>query len=88
MHIKNVTLSSFRAFKNPTTLNIGKRITAISGVNGVGKSTILAALVNGSHLKSNVKPGADVKIMDRLFWHREVPHSENFSKPGFQLKTA
>ncbi|NFA03377.1 hypothetical protein [Weissella cibaria] len=32
--------------------------------------------------------GADVKIMDRLFWHREVPHSENFSKPGFQLKTA
>lgn len=34
------------------------------------------------------KYGADVKIMDRLFWHREVPHSENFSKPGFQLKTA
>ena len=32
--------------------------------------------------------GADVKIMDRLFWHREVPRSENFSKPGFQLKTA
>lgn len=56
MYIKNVTLSSFRAFKNPTTLNIGKRMTAISGVNGVGKSTILAALVNGSHLKSDVKP--------------------------------
>ena len=37
---------------------------------------------------SQTKLGADVKIMDRLFWHREVPHSENFSKPGFQLKTA
>ena len=35
-----------------------------------------------------IKRGADVKIMDSLFWHREVPHSENFSKPGFQLKTA
>ncbi|MDY2529793.1 SPFH domain-containing protein, partial [Weissella confusa] len=30
--------------------------------------------------------GADVKIMDRFFRHREVPDSENFSKPGFQLK--
>ena len=32
--------------------------------------------------------GADVKIMDRFFRHREVPDSENFSKPGFQLKKA
>ena len=37
---------------------------------------------------AQAKFGADVKIMDRLFWHLEVPHSENFSKPGFQLKTA
>ena len=34
------------------------------------------------------KGGADVKIMDRFFRHREVPNSENFSKPGFQLKKA
>ncbi|MBJ7677900.1 hypothetical protein HAU87_06480 [Weissella confusa] len=32
--------------------------------------------------------GADVKIMDRFFRHREVPDSENFSKLGFQLKKA
>ncbi|WP_273750596.1 hypothetical protein [Leuconostoc mesenteroides] len=32
--------------------------------------------------------GADVKIMDRFFRHRELPDSENFSKPEFQLKTA
>ena len=31
--------------------------------------------------------GADVKIMDRFFRHQEVPDSENFPKPGFQLKT-
>lgn len=35
-----------------------------------------------------MKEGADVKIMDRFFRHREVPDSENFSKPGFQLKAA
>ena len=32
--------------------------------------------------------GADVKIMDSFFRHRELPDSENFPKPGFQLKTA
>ena len=32
--------------------------------------------------------GTDVKIMDRFFRHREVPDSEKFSTPGFQLKTA
>lgn len=32
--------------------------------------------------------GADVKSMDRFFRHRELPDSEKFSKPGFQLKTA
>ena len=31
----------------------------------------------------NDEAGADVKIMDRFFRHREVPDSENFSKPGF-----
>lgn len=38
--------------------------------------------------RSFVKHGADVKIMDSFFRHRELPDSENFSKPGFQLKTA
>ena len=40
------------------------------------------------HIRTHKYHGADVKIMDRFFRHREVPDSENFSKPGFQLKTA
>ena len=36
----------------------------------------------------HLEQGADVKIMDRFFRHRELPDSENFSKPGFHLKTA
>ena len=32
--------------------------------------------------------GADIKIMDRFFRHRELPDSENFSKPGFHPKMA
>ena len=42
--------------------------------------------VHAPYIKSD--GGADVKIMDRFFRHREVPDYENFSKPGFQLKTA
>ncbi len=38
--------------------------------------------------QADFKASADVKIMDRFFRHRELPDSENFSKPGFQLKTA
>ncbi|WP_260168858.1 hypothetical protein, partial [Leuconostoc lactis] len=46
-------------------------------------------LIVGKNIISNFELyymfGADVKIMDRFFRHRELPDSENFSKPGFQL---
>ena len=45
--------------------------------------------ISGNKVTMSVEDaGADVKIMDRFFRHREVPGSENFSKPGFQLKKA
>ncbi|MBJ7692317.1 hypothetical protein [Weissella confusa] len=47
----------------------------------------MATIVEKLNTVRNAK-GADVKIMDRFFRYREVPDSENFSKPGFQLKTA
>lgn len=46
MHIEKVKINSFRAFQNETTINLGSNITCISGVNGIGKSTILAILSN------------------------------------------
>lgn len=48
MKISKIRLSNFRIFKNETTIELGRRLTIISGINGVGKSTILAALVNGT----------------------------------------
>ncbi|RAU09263.1 hypothetical protein DEJ53_01990 [Weissella confusa] len=72
---------------------------AMAGLVKTAKATGTGIKLAFNFLKANplillvtaitaVVVGADVKIMDRLFWHREVPHSENFSKPGFQLKTA
>lgn len=48
MKISQIKLSNFRIFKNATTIKLGENLTVISGINGVGKSTILAALVNGT----------------------------------------
>ncbi|MHC8518213.1 hypothetical protein [Weissella confusa] len=45
-------------------------------------------LLRATRIYAAYEGGADVKIMDRFFRHREVPDSENFSKPGFQLKKA
>ena len=46
MRIESLSINKFRAFQNPVSLALGKNITCISGVNGVGKSTILAILSN------------------------------------------
>lgn len=51
MYIDKVDIHNFRAFQHPFSLHLGRYITAISGLNGIGKSTILAILANSSELK-------------------------------------
>lgn len=51
MRIKSIKIHDFRAFQEPFELSLGKYITAIAGLNGIGKSTILAILANGSEIK-------------------------------------
>lgn len=51
MRINSVSIHDYRAFQEPFSLNLGKYITAISGLNGIGKSTILAILTNAAELK-------------------------------------
>lgn len=51
MRIKSVDIQNFRAFQEPFHMELGKYITAISGLNGIGKSTILAILSNSSEIK-------------------------------------
>lgn len=45
--VRELKLEKFRSFEN-MTINIAKRITVISGVNGVGKSNILSLIASGS----------------------------------------
>lgn len=51
MWIKQLTIHNYRAFHEETTINLNKHLILISGLNGVGKSTILAVLTNVGELK-------------------------------------
>lgn len=51
MFIRSVELQDFRAFNAPTTIELAQGITCIAGLNGTGKSTVLAALGNCGELK-------------------------------------
>lgn len=74
MKVTSIQVHDFRAFQDQTTLNIGQCLTAISGLNGLGKTTLLAVLANIGEIKSktfkliNGKPFrgdfADVVIYD------------------------
>lgn len=54
MKIKSISFSDipFRMFRN-LTINISERLTVIAGHNGIGKSTLLGLIANGSELKSS-----------------------------------
>ncbi|ODP94802.1 AAA family ATPase [Levilactobacillus brevis] len=51
MYISKLRVHDFRAFQDPFEIQLSKNITAISGLNGIGKSTLLAILTNTSELK-------------------------------------
>ena len=44
MRIKSLTLSGYRQFREPVTLEFTKGLTGICGPNGVGKSKIIEAI--------------------------------------------
>ncbi|WP_349626393.1 ATP-dependent nuclease [Lactiplantibacillus plantarum] len=51
MRITQIDIENFRAFQKPFNMHLSPNLTAISGQNGIGKSTILAILANTSELK-------------------------------------
>ena len=48
--LKNINIKKFRKLKD-ISIDIAERITVIAGHNGIGKSTIIGLIANGSELK-------------------------------------
>lgn len=55
MWISKLELHDYRAFQKKCSIELGKNITVIAGMNGIGKSTILAVLTNVGELGKNYK---------------------------------
>lgn len=51
MWINQITVHDYRAFQKQFNMKLSKNITVIAGLNGVGKSTLLAILTNVGELK-------------------------------------
>lgn len=52
MFISKMKISNFRSFQKETEFNLVRGINLITGLNGIGKSTILALLTNSTEFKS------------------------------------
>lgn len=62
MYLKKVYVKNFRKFKN-INLNLGKRLTVISGINGIGKSSLVSLIASAAGTKSKEKElSTDVEI--------------------------
>lgn len=56
MYIKGITIKNYRAFQQPTKVPLKKGVNIITGLNGIGKSTILALLTNATEFNTNDAP--------------------------------
>lgn len=83
MWIKQLTIHDYRAFQEKTTINFNKNLTLISGLNGVGKSTILAVLTNVGELK-------DYKLLNGKAFRGEfgnvIMYDSNHDTTGEKVK--
>lgn len=92
MYVKILRISNFRSFTadnlggdEEVKLNLGKQVTCIAGHNGIGKTTILAALSNCGELKT-----ADGKHLNgkpfRGDYSDLIKGDRNFDSTGEKVK--
>ena len=80
MWIKDLNIKDYRAFQKETNIELSKHLTAIAGMNGVGKSTILAILTNVGELPKKYKT-----IGGSLFrgeFSDVIMYDAGYDKPG------
>ncbi len=80
MWIEKLEIKDYRAFQKSTKLNLSKNLTAISGMNGVGKSTILAILTNVGEISPKYKTISGTQF--RGEFSNVIMYDEDFDKPG------
>lgn len=80
---KELILENFRSFKN-VTIPLGKNITIVSGVNGVGKSNILSLIASGSGISKKSILGSNFQPEFADFFN--IDTDENYQDYKMVLK--
>lgn len=80
---KELILEKFRSFEK-VTIPLGKNITVVSGVNGVGKSNILSLIASGSGINKKSKLGSNFQPEFYDFFNIDV--DENYKDYKMILK--
>lgn len=83
LKLVSVNIDSFRSFHN-VIFNVGRKITAISGQNGVGKSNLVSLIASGSGLTRKANFGSNFQPEFYSFFN--IDTSENYSKYALYLK--
>lgn len=79
----NVDVDNFRSF-HEVQFNIGRRITAISGQNGVGKSNLVSLIASGSGLTRKANFGSNFQPEFYSFFN--IDTAEDYSTYELYLK--
>ena len=80
---KRLVLNNFRNFKG-VEISLGKKITLISGQNGVGKSNILSLIASGSGLNQKAVLGSNFQPEFNEFFN--IDTSEDFANYELYLE--
>lgn len=85
LYPKELVLENFRSFKD-VKIPLGKNITVVSGVNGVGKSNILSLIASGSGI--NKKSILGSKFQPEFYDFFNIDTNENYKEYNMILKYA
>ncbi len=83
LKLVGVDIENFRSFHN-VNFNIGRKITAISGQNGVGKSNLVSLIASGSGLNRKANFGSNFQPEFYSFFN--IDTAENYSQYALYLK--
>lgn len=83
LKLVDVTIDNFRSFHN-VKFDVGRRITAISGQNGVGKSNLVSLIASGSGLNRKANFGSNFQPEFYSFFN--IDTSEDYSNYTLYLK--
>lgn len=76
LKLEKMEIEYFRSFRN-VSFNVGRKITAISGQNGVGKSNVISLIASGSGLSKKGMLGSNFQPEFADFFN--VDSSEDFA---------